>query len=335
MEAVLTRSFIPLSAYEIQENSVCYIVKLKGGKTALLPKKIVLDSQMSWLIGLWVGDNFGSRTGTKINSNGMRSSGRFGIINNEPDLVKRSISVMRKQNLHALRLDVIVPPNTMVNRKKLINETQKKFNINRQYIRIYSGSPWRRNIGYAIYVNNTSILRVFHKVYCNLGEYIKKRHIDTKSFVGGIFDAEGDIDKANKQAGITNKDSYVVRLIEMCLTALKIKYKTRVDGGRIRFAIKGEDLAKFNKIVEFVSPSKRKALVDLLNGNCLRACDLEYLEKFSAALKNGASIKQISREFSIPEPTAKLVLRNLASGNLLKKKKIGKYYVYTSWQMRN
>ena len=48
------------------------------------------------MIGVWTGDNFGNRKGTVVRK-GKRSSGRFGIINNDKQIIKRFLKGLEKE----------------------------------------------------------------------------------------------------------------------------------------------------------------------------------------------------------------------------------------------
>lgn len=66
----------------------------------------------------------------------------------------------------------------------------------------------------------------------------------------------------------------------------------------------------------------------MLSGNYCRDKDRTYLQKLYPELQKGATAKDISKKFNIPHPTAKLVLRNIISGNHVNRRKISNHYIY-------
>lgn len=63
----------------------------------------------------------------------------------------------------------------------------------------------------------------------------------------------------------------------------------------------------------------------MISGNYFRNCDKAYFEKFLPDLRKGATIEALSKKHSIPNPTVKMVLRNMHSAGLVKKRTISPY----------
>ncbi len=319
-----TKSFLPLSAYKVIEDKYYYIAYLKGGKIAHIPKKITLDKDLIWLIGVWIGDNFGARGGSKpTTKRGLKTSGRFGIINNDLDIVKKAIGVMKKIKLKNLRIDVQLPRDM----KTSIDSIQKMLYHKDLIIRLQKASEWRREIGFAVYVNNTSLLRTFEHFFKNLRRY----KFDVTPLIAGIIDSEGNIDKANKMIQITNKENYVQQIIECSLNKIGVKYVKRTDKReRICTLIKDKDsLYELFKELELGSKRKKLFFSEMQEGNFTRPCDFEYMKRFSKELKKGVSVNELSTKHHIPKPTIKMVLRNLWSGGFLERFKDGHGYIYS------
>lgn len=303
-------------------------IQFQVRKTNEMPEEIELNKEVSWMIGVWTGDNWSSREGTVVR-NGKRSSGRFGIISNDEEIIQRFLQGLKMNfKITRIKIDVQVPRNQVIEKEKIKKYVSEKFGIEVENINVYKGSPWRRKIGLAVYTNNTGLLRVINKeIYQKLPEYIQTNNIDISSFLQGIVDSEGDIDKANRNIGITNKDTYVVSLVTMCLEKLKIPFKRRVDEKQ-RTIIEISALKEFNQKVGFWVKRKQQALQEMLVGNFVREKDKIYLKKFENELKKGITAKEISQKFGIALSTAKMILRNLASNKLIERKKIGVSYVY-------
>jgi phosphoenolpyruvate synthase/pyruvate phosphate dikinase len=297
-------------------------------KRSPLPSEIELNSEVSWMVGVWAGDNWSSKEGTVIRG-GQKSSGRFGINNNDEDVIQRFLQGLKSQfKITKIKIDVQIPRNLIIDKENIKLEVSKKFGIEPENINVYRGSPWRRKIGFAVYTNNTALLRFVNKeIYKKLPEFIQNNSIDVGAFLQGIADSEGDVDKANKNIGFTNKDRYVASLIVMCLEKLGISFKKRIDE-RQRIIIEVTSLNEFNQKVGFWIKRKQQALQEMLCGNFVREKDKFYLKKFEEKLKEGITAKELSEIFGIAYPTVKMVLRNLFSNKLIERKKSGRNYVY-------
>jgi ribosomal protein S20 len=297
-------------------------------KRSPLPSEIELNSEVSWMIGVWAGDNWSSKEGTVIRG-GQKSSGRFGINNNDEEVIQRFLHGLKSQfKITKIKIDVQIPKNLIIDKENIKLEVSKKFGIEPENINVYRGSPWRRRIGFAIYTNNTALLRFVNKeIYKKLPEFIQNNSIDVGAFLQGIADSEGDVDKANKNIGFTSKDTYVASLIVMCLEKLGISFKKRIDE-RQRIIIEVTSLNEFNQKVGFWIKRKQQALKEMLCGNFVREKDKFYLKKFEEKLKEGITAKELSEILGIAYPTVKMVLRNLFSNKLIERKKSGRNYVY-------
>ena len=297
-------------------------------KRSPLPSEIELNSEVSWMIGVWAGDNWSSKEGTVIRG-GQKSSGRFGINNNDEEVIQRFLQGLKSQfKITKIKIDVQIPRNLIIDKENIKLEVSKKFGIEPENINVYRGSPWRRRIGFAVYTNNTALLRFVNKeIYKKLPEFIQNNSIDVGAFLQGIADSEGDVDKANKNIGFTTKDTYVASLIVMCLEKLGISFKKRIDE-RQRIIIEVTSLNEFNQKVGFWIKRKQQALQEMLCGNFVREKDKFYLKKFEEKLKEGITAKELSEILGIAYPTVKMVLRNLFSNKLIERKKSGRNYVY-------
>lgn len=316
-----TKSFLPFSAYKTIETKDSYKAYLKGGNVTYIPKQIALNKNLLWLTGVWVGDNFGARGGSKPTKKGLKTSGRFGIVNNDINIINRAIEVMKEIGLKNIKIDGYLPRN---NTEKLSYLNKKLKGIK---VKFYNGSKWRKHIGFAVYVNNTSLLRVFENFFKNL----KKMNSNLNFLLAGIIDSEGNIDKANKLVQITNKDLYVQEVIEYCLNKLDIKYHKRIDKRkRILTLIRGKkNLEKLYKKILLVSKRKQKHFQEMVSGNFVREVDLDYMKRFLNELEKGTNLSKLHKKYNIPKPTIKVVLRNLYSADLLRRNKKDRAYIYS------
>jgi hypothetical protein len=280
------------------------------------------------MIGLWIGDNWSNREGSVLKGT-KRSSGKFGINNNDKENIERFRKGLKTQfRIKNIKLDVQVPRKMQIDKEKRKKRASRDFGICEKNANVYFGSPWRKSIGYAIYTNNTVLLRIItNEIYSKLPKMIDDFSLDVGSLMQGITDSEGTVDKANKVISITNKDAFVVGLVSKCLENLDINYQKRKDSkNRIKIDIR--NIIEFNEKIGFNTIRKNKYLSEMLSGNYAREKDLLYLQTFKKKLKRGATAKDISKSFKIPLPTTKLVLRNLCSGKHVKRRKISKHYIY-------
>ncbi|MBN2330359.1 MAG: hypothetical protein JXC85_00955 [Candidatus Aenigmarchaeota archaeon] len=294
-----------------------------------LPEQIAINEEVAWMIGVWIGDNFSPRKGT-VMRNGITSSGRFGIVNNDKELIHRfRVGLKREFRIERVKIDIQIPREGRFNREKLISSSSREFGLIRKDINLYCGSPWRKNIGYAVYTNNTMLLRIIYShIYKKLAGFITKGEIDMKSLLQGLFDSEGHFDKANKLVGLTNKDRYVIKIATTCLEKMGIRYSSRVDRkGRTNLEVR--DLEKF-KEVGFHTRRKMKGLLDMISGNFCREKDMSYMIRFRREFRDGTTALELHRRYGIPHPTIRMVLRNLVSGNHLVTRKSGRHYVYNT-----
>jgi hypothetical protein len=281
------------------------------------------------MIGFWLGDNFGNREGTVIRK-GKRSSGRFGVVSNDKEVIQRFLAGMKSEfGITKIKIDIQIPQNVEADKEQLKKETAEKFGIPLSDINAYRGSPWRRKIGYTVYTNDTQLLRLINQeIYTKLPELISSEKIDISELLKGLSDAEGDVDKANKLVKITNKNPYIIQIIETCLGKLNLEYNKRTDNvGRTRIEMKS--IIEFKQKIGFSIKRKQEDLEEMISGNFIREKDKIYLKEFESLLKEGATAKEISIKLNIPHPTVKLVLRNLASSNLVKREKNGLKYIYS------
>ena len=85
--------------------------------------QIPLSKELSWMIGFWLGDNWSSRKGIVV-GRGKRSSGRFGVISNDDEVIRRFLSGMKSElKITKIKVDVQFPRNLKVDREQLKKET--------------------------------------------------------------------------------------------------------------------------------------------------------------------------------------------------------------------
>ena len=301
--------------------------KYSNRRQSELPSEIYLNREVSWMIGIWIGDNWSSKEGSVI-KRGIKSSGKFGINNNDKENIIRFRRGLRDEfDIKNIRLDVQIPRCEELKKELNKRRASKSFGIPKDKINVYFGSPWRKNIGYAVYTNNTVLLRIVtNEIYKKLPQYIEKSAFNIGNMMQGIVDSEGTVDKANKVISITNKDDFVIKLITKILDKLEINFTTRFDRDRTRIDI--NTIQKFKDKIGLNTERKQRELSEMLSGNYARKKDVQYLGMFRNMLRKGATAKEVSEIFQIPHPTVKLVLRNLYSGNYINRKKISRYYVY-------
>ncbi|MBL7169472.1 MAG: hypothetical protein ISS48_00455 [Candidatus Aenigmarchaeota archaeon] len=303
------------------------IQKYGNKKPIEMPNEIYMNKEVSWMIGFWVGDNWSGREGSVIIKN-KKSSGRFGVVNNDKENIKKFLEGLKNEfGIKNIKLDIQIPRHKELEKERYKERNSKIFGIYKENINVYFGSSWRKRIGYIIYTNNTVLLRIItNEIYKNLLVLVKNDSFDNNNLLSGIIDSEGTVDKANKVVSITNKDKFVVKIIELCLQKLKINYSKRFDRDRIRIDIK--EIKKIRNNIYLNTLRKQKEIIEMVNGNYTRKKDITYLRKFYEQLKEGMTAKQISEKNNIPHSTVKLVLRNLFSGKHIEREIISNRYVY-------
>ncbi len=301
--------------------------KYSNKKPQELPNEIQLNKEVSWMIGFWIGDNWSNREGSVIKNN-KRSSGKFGINNNDKENIVRFKKGLRNQfKIKNIKIDVQIPRNLELKKEIHKKRASRSFGVREKNINVYFGSPWRKKIGYAIYTNNTVLLRVVtNEIYRKLPKLIEKPVFEIGSLMQGIADSEGTVDKANKLIGISNKDVFVLNLISKSLRRLKIDYLERTDRDKKRIEIK--ELEKFQEKIGLSTKRKQKELSEMISGNFTREKDMLYLRMFKNELKKGTTAKDVSKKLHIPLSTVKLALKNLFSGKHIERKRVSKHYVY-------
>ena len=212
------------------------------------PSEIQMNNEVSWMIGFWIGDNWSNREGSVVRR-GKRSSGKFGINNNDEENISRFLKGLRNQfGINNIKIDVQVPRNQKLRKEVLRDEVSKRFGIDPSHVNVYFGSPWRKKIGYTVYTNNTFLLRlVFNEIYKKIPELMETLSIS--DLMQGIADSEGTVDKANMLVSITNKDKFVLDIVERCLESLNIEFSKRQDRDRTRIDIR--DIKGFEENIGF------------------------------------------------------------------------------------
>jgi hypothetical protein len=161
--------------------------------------------------------------------NGKKTSGRFGVISNDKEVILRFLSGMRDGlKIGRIKIDVQIPRDFSINEQNIKDRVAKEIGIPSDNVIVYKGSPWRRKIGYAVYTNDTNLQRyIYQEIYLKMFELIEMGKIDVSALLQGICDAEGYVDKANEVIRITSKDLYLIKIIEKCIEMLHLKYKKK------------------------------------------------------------------------------------------------------------
>lgn len=193
---------IPIVTYADKIDSI--LEKYSSRKPLDIPAEIYLNKEVSWMIGIWVGDNWSNREGSVIKNN-KKSSGKFGINGNDQENIKRFISGLRNEfSINNIKIDIQIPRDVILDKEKNKKMASVNFGINKNNINAYFGSPWRRKTGYAVYTSNTVLLRIINnEIYKKLPQLIESSSINISDLMQGICDSEGTVDKANKLVSIT------------------------------------------------------------------------------------------------------------------------------------
>jgi len=121
----------------------------------------------------------------------------------------------------------------------------------------------KKNI-YRLRVYSKDIFLKLQKMQKNLEQIVEASEDVQKSFLRGVCDAEGSVDKNKYRIIISNKNEKLLRLCKKLLQKFGIKTKKLWKykwGVKVLPILGKENLQKFNEIIGFSHPNKRAKLL--------------------------------------------------------------------------
>jgi hypothetical protein len=253
--------------YKIEENQLIINFEIydKGKKNFKrqidkLPLLLQLNEELFYFLGLKFGD------GT--------SESRVGIINQNLDLLKFCANFLEKfserRNIEGLIMSY--------DKSELQNIQTYKTNLqtigilNPKVIKNYKAYG---KYSYAIYISNNFLSKILEYLVMNMKELWNFLSSELKgSFLAGIFDAEGNVNKWDENIRISQLTLGKVDLIDFLLKQEKCNF--RYDGcnfviGNLK-RTRTKDFKKFKKQVlpYMKNKSKIKEIIEMFNGNLIK-----------------------------------------------------------------
>ncbi len=239
-----------------------YKVYTKANKSfenfvTILPKKIKIDEELLYFIGLRYGDG----------TNGAR----IGIANKNLELIKNTAIYLRKL-FPTSKIQGAIYLQKKIDKNKL-NELELFMKDSVDRFTVYDLQKYKLNGDYVLYV--FIINEFFNKIYNQLIKEFRNlfRLLSFKqkgAFLAGFFDAEGNVNKLDKNFRWSQKTKDKVEFIMWLLD--NEGYHIRYDGSNIVIAYKEAyrkaDLKLFKKqVLPYIHhPDKKKDAIELLNG---------------------------------------------------------------------
>jgi hypothetical protein len=228
--------------------------------TVYLPKTIELNSDFCYFLGLLYGDGL--------------SGARVGIINKDIQLITEASKLMRKyfQNNRIKAQISIYKNNPRINLDVLI----KWLNLLADETNVYKNANAKGNYVFNIFITHNILKRIINDLLDNLEGLFSKLNFQQKgSLLAGFFDAEGNVNKLDRNLRFSQKIKNKVETIKNLLK--KEGYHIRYDGSSIIIAFREEykmDLELFKKqILPFLKHSeKTQEAKELIEGFLVREC---------------------------------------------------------------
>jgi|GEM_PF-3935596 len=253
--------------YKIEENQLIinFEVYDRGKKNFKkkidkLPWLLHLNEELLYFLGLRFGD------GT--------SGSRVGIINQNLDLLKFCVNFLEKFSERKSIEGLIM----IYDKSELQNIQAYKINLesvgifNPKVIKNYQAYG---KYSYAIYINNNFLSKILEYLITSMKELWNSLSLGLKgSFLAGIFDAEGNVNKWDGNIRISQLTPNKVDLIDFILK--QEKYNFRYDGcsfviGNLK-KTRTEDFKKFEKQILPYMKNKLKIreVIEMFNGNLIK-----------------------------------------------------------------
>jgi len=242
---------------------ISYLVYNKKTKkcepySIFLPRFLVIDNNFCYFLGLLFGD-------------GLHGA-RVGIVNIDKDLIKWTASFLRDYFKHNIRKAQLFlyqkqPPTK-------IKELFRWLYFLSEKVEIYHNSKARGSYVFNIFITNKILRRILDDFILNLEKFfINLSYTEKGSFLAGLFDAEGNVNKLGGNLRFSQKKENNVRIIQSLLE--REGYHTRYDGSNIIIGFRNKykkDFKLFKKqITPFLKHSiKTRRAEELIKGYLVR-----------------------------------------------------------------
>ncbi len=219
-----------------------------------LPRTIPLNPDFFYFLGLRLGD------GT--------SGARVGVSNKDFNILKEASEYLENTLLQETRMEVFTYENIT---NEVLNQVKKWCENQTSRINVCEIRNHPGDYVCTIYSTNNILARVLDSVINNFKPLLHYMNFEDRgAFLAGVFDAEGNINKRDRNLRFSQKTQENVKLIQELLEVEG--YRTRYDGDNILIAhregFRKRDLSLFEKQVlpYLKSIEKKKQVNDILNG---------------------------------------------------------------------
>ena len=235
-----------------------------------LPKKIRIDIEFMYFLGLHFGDGV--------------SSGRIGVINKDYNIINFSANFIRKLTIHQATEGVLF---LYKNRHKINKE--EHYALLKNLVdkpKFHESDKPQGDFAFSVFITNATLSNIFLFLERNLLYLIslfKKEYMS--ALLAGIFDAEGNVNKLYRMLRISQLTEWKKHIINELL--IRGNYHTRYDGASFLIGFKNSfresDFRNFKEnIFPFLIHSEKlKEASELLNGNYVREDYKIYVEIIS------------------------------------------------------
>lgn len=249
-----------ISKNHIQITYYVYNKKTKKCEPYLisLPKNLVIDTNLSYFLGLLFGDGL--------------SGARVGIVNKDKELIRWTSNFLKEYFGNNLRKSQLVLYKTYSNPE--IKEFVDWLNPLSERTEVYCNLNARGNYVFNIFITNKILRRILNDFLDNLENlFLSLTYSQKGAFLAGFFDAEGNVNKLDRNLRFSQKIETKVKIILSILG--KEGYHTRYDGSNIIIGFNKEykeDLNLFKKqILPFLKQSRKtKEAKELIEGYIMR-----------------------------------------------------------------
>lgn len=274
-----------ISRKDVEVNYFAYNKKTKKCEfyITFLPRNLVLNNDFSYFLGLLFGD-------------GLHGA-RVGIVNKDKTIIEWTSNFLKEyfeKNSRKSQL-LLYRDSLGLKIKNLCNWLEPLSEV----VEVYNNPKARGNYVFNIFITNKILRRILDDFLFNLENLFSHLGDSQKgAFLAGFFDAEGNVNKLDRNLRFSQKKENNVKIIQAILD--KEGYHLRYDGSNIIIGYNKKykgDLNLFKKqILPFLKHSKKaKEAKELIEGYLVRE---EYKPILEFILKNpGISQKKVAINF--------------------------------------
>ena len=301
-------------------------------KETWIPKRMILNESLLWLIGLWMGDR----------TSAYRT---FGIANTETSIIKSTISIIgqlipRDKIKISIRLSNKKP---YLNPKNIIKKYARIFKLPLVNIRIDSLLTDSYTPLFVVDAGTNLLSKAFLWIENNIDKLFKRLPRKLKcAWVAGYFDAEGSVDMManNLWFSTANKDRsiWLKGILKNLGFSAKSSKRKRIKNVKKEFLviigyrneIREKDFQLFYRYIFPFMKHKRKRdeVKKLIRGYRVREIDVHkyLLGIFKSFKKNWFTRFEFEKRFRLKSRSGSTILKNLSDAKLLYRRE------YPGWQ---